>query len=103
MAAAITLAVPTRITASGIANDTIMRTTDIIVVGAPGRVSTATDAFVRGASPYRTASANHIADTEIYLPDELSVRSAEKFRYFCVRRRGARMSALGHKQTFALQ
>ena len=55
------------------------------LLGTRGGVSTAADVFVREASPYRTASASHIADTEIYLPDELSVRLAEKFRYFCVR------------------
>src|SRR5262245_46446838 len=46
-----------------IANDTMMMTTDIVVAGTtagPG-TWTVTDAFVRGASPYRTASANDIA------------------------------------------
>jgi hypothetical protein len=59
MAAAIAA---TRTTAIGIANDTMMMTV-IIVAGTTAETgtSTVTDAVVRGASPYRTASANHIA------------------------------------------
>ena len=49
----------TGITAIGIVSDTTM-TIDIIAGDITVRAaSTVTDAFVRGASPYRTASANH--------------------------------------------
>jgi hypothetical protein len=53
----------------GIGIATTMMTTDIIAgdptAGPPMLI--ATDAFVRAATPYRTASANHIVATEIHL------------------------------------
>ena len=54
--------------ANDIASDTTM-TTDIIAGETPEAqgLSTASDAFVRGASAYKTASASHIAATEIDL------------------------------------
>jgi hypothetical protein len=54
-------------------SDTTM-TIDIIAGDNTVRAaSTATDAFVRRASPYRTASANHIVATEVHLE---SIRSS---------------------------
>jgi hypothetical protein len=67
-AAAITV---TDTTAIDIASDTTM-TIDIIAGDTPAAqgLSTAADAFVRGASAYKTASANHIVATEVHLEKE---------------------------------
>src|SRR5262249_14770247 len=68
-AAAITLGVPARTMVIGIASGTTTMTIDIIAgdtTATSSTASTATDAFVRGASRYRTASASRIVATEIH-------------------------------------